>query len=172
MRTTALALCLTLAAGGIATAAAAQQGAPPPGPAMPMRGGMGRMGGGMGALMRADGNGDGIITREEAVAAADARFDALDTNHDGVVSPDEMRAGMPPMPPMPQGAGASPPPPAMPPLTRQQFHDRALRPFDRIDANHDGKIDQAEIAAYRAAMQQRRMERQDGGAPAPAGQPR
>ena len=159
---TLLALVLAtgvLATGTLTTAATAQQTAPSPAPTMPMRGGgMGMGGGGMAALLRADTNGDGVITREEAIAAADARFAALDTNHDGTLSAEELRAGMPPRP---QGADAPPMPP-MQPITREQYHDRALRPFDRIDTNHDGKIDQAELSAYRAMMQERRQERQAG----------
>lgn len=38
---------------------------------------------GLGHFARADANGDGTITRAEWVAAATARFDRLDTNHDG-----------------------------------------------------------------------------------------
>ncbi|MGD1903050.1 MAG: transaldolase [Geitlerinemataceae cyanobacterium] len=38
-------------------------------------------------------DGDGFITREEW-AGTDAVFDALDTNHDGKIAPDEMAAGL------------------------------------------------------------------------------
>lgn len=161
---------IAVAAGALAAgAAAAQTMVPPPpsppmAPSMPMRGGGGA---GMGGLMAADTNGDGIITRAEAVAAADARFDRLDTNHDGVLSPEEMQAGMP----MTRGnaggggggAGGGQGMAAMGPVTRTQYHDRALRPFDRIDTNHDGKLDQAELSAYRDMMRERRMERRGAG---------
>jgi Ca2+-binding EF-hand superfamily protein len=40
----------------------------------------------------ADANKDGRVSLQEATAAAAAHFDRLDTNHDGVVTPDEMRA--------------------------------------------------------------------------------
>ena len=162
-------LTLSMAGGLLAATADAQtvptqaRPAPSPTPAMPMRGG--GMGGGMGGLMRADADGDGTVTREEAVAAADARFAALDTNHDGSVTADEMRGGM--RNGGPQGAAAPPPPPPMPSMNRQQFHDGALRQFDRVDANHDAKVDQAEIGAYREMMRERRQERQ-GGAMRPA----
>lgn len=192
-------LSLALAASAFAAApVSAQQTdqmAPPPGA---MRdGGMGHGGGpgrGMGgggmvaALMRADTNGDGIITREEAIASSDAMFDRLDANHDGVLTPDEMQAargamrrgGTPPSGDM--GATPAPPPPAGAApmgMTRQQWHDRALRQFDRLDGNHDGKVDRTEIANYQSLMRERRMERrnnQSGGdmppppPPAPSGQ--
>ena len=156
---------IAVAAGALTAGGAIAQQAPqmPPNgqmpPAMPMRGG----GGGMGGLMAADTNGDGIITRAEAVAAADARFDRLDTNHDGVLSPDEMQAAMP----MAAGGGGGQGMAAMGPATRQQFHDRALRQFDRLDTNHDGTIDQAEMAAYRGMMRERRQERRGGDMPPP-----
>ena len=167
-------LTLSMAGGLLAATADAQtvptqaRPAPSPTPAMPMRGG--GMGGGMGGLMRADADGDGTVTREEAVAAADARFAALDTNHDGSVTADEMRGGM--RNGGPQGAAAPPPAAAVSPMAsmnRQQFHDGALRQFDRVDANHDGKVDQAEIGAYREMMRGRRQERQGGAMPPAAG---
>ena len=64
---------LTLAC--LAAPAVAQDAPPPP------------RGGGM---IRADTNGDGIITREEAIAQATERFDQLDINHDGKLTRDEL----------------------------------------------------------------------------------
>ncbi len=58
---------VTVAAGGIAAAS--------------MGASMGR--GPMGPFARADANGDGVVTRAEWIAAANARFDQFDTNHDG-----------------------------------------------------------------------------------------
>jgi hypothetical protein len=43
---------------------------------------------------RLDTDGDGKATAAEAEAEAAARFDKLDTNHDGTLSPEERRAGM------------------------------------------------------------------------------
>lgn len=40
--------------------------------------------------MRADANGDGVVTRAEFLAQAGARFDRMDANHDGKLTPDEM----------------------------------------------------------------------------------
>jgi Ca2+-binding EF-hand superfamily protein len=43
-------------------------------------------------FMRADTDGDGVITRDEALAASDKRFARLDTNGDGVLTQEEMNA--------------------------------------------------------------------------------
>lgn len=181
MRTALLALALTASGlvAGAAAAAAQQADQATPMPPMPMRGGGGGMGGmgGIAALMRADANHDGIITREEAVASSDTMFDRLDANHDNMVSPDEMRAGRDAMRPAgapPAGDMVATPPPPAPGgamtgrmLTRQQWHDRALVQFDRLDANHDGKIDRTEIANAQEAMRERRQERRGGDMAAP-----
>ena len=41
---------------------------------------------------RADGDGDGVLSLEEMVAAREAHFDAMDTNGDGTVSKAEWQA--------------------------------------------------------------------------------
>lgn len=123
---------------------------------------------------RADTNKDGAISREEAQARFNQRFDAMDKNHDGKVTPEEMRASR-------DGARAE--------RTGQMQarmddyfkrvdtnHDgrlsrdevnanmpRLARDFDRLDANHDGQLTQDEI---RAGMRERRPGgRPDGVAP-------
>ena len=78
-------------AGGMAIAQ--DMGPPPPG----------------GGMMRADTNGDGVITRQEAIDQATARFDRMDLNHDGKLDKSELaqvgrrmrenRGDMPPPPP-------------------------------------------------------------------------
>ena len=48
--------------------------------------------GGKALMKRIDTDGDGKVSRSEALAAAAARFDAADTNKDGFLTPEEMRA--------------------------------------------------------------------------------
>jgi uncharacterized low-complexity protein len=47
-----------------------------------------------GMMMRLDSNGDGKISKEEFMKGHQAMFDSMDTNHDGVVDSDEMKAQM------------------------------------------------------------------------------
>ena len=118
-------------------------------------------------LARADANGDGIVTREEMLADVDARFAKLDANHDGKITPEERqvfaegtrnravnRGDV-------NGDGT---------ITLEEQHARANKRFDRIDTNHDGKIDQAE----RDAVMQRMMSMRGGhgrAMPAPGAAP-
>lgn len=61
---------------------------------MMRRGGRGGHGGPGAMLRRADANGDGQVTRDEAQTAALARFDRADSDGDGTVTRDERRAAM------------------------------------------------------------------------------
>ena len=65
----------------------------------------------MGGMMAADTNHDGIITKDEAIAAADRRFDQIDANHDGKITPDEMMAYRDQMMARRGGGDNAPPPP-------------------------------------------------------------
>ncbi len=120
--------------------AQAQAGAPSP--TGGMRGGM------MGVQPDASGN----ITRAAALAAADQRFAAMDANHDGTVTPDEMRAYREQRraeQAARRGVGNQPGRSPRQPITADAFRARAAAMFDRLDTNHDGKIDATERAALR-----------------------
>lgn len=136
-----IAAVITLAADGTAYAlnppatdqmAASPQDAPQRGP------------GGM--LMRADTNGDGVITRQEFMAASDARFARMDANEDGKLTADERQGrrggGRMAAKLDANGDGA---------ITLDEQRAQAARTFDRLDRNKDGKIDASEIAAMRDA---------------------
>ena len=158
-------------------------------------------------LLRSDANRDGVITRAEATASADARFARFDADRDGSVTRREQRQakraarearraqpvtaaefqrkaqarfarldanrdGVLTAEERPQrrgmrgrgegrmgegggergmrGPGRGGPGVA---ITAVQFRTRALARFDAVDANRDGRVDQAEIAARRAAPQ-------------------
>ena len=129
-----------VAAAVLATPIVAQEtlgssGGPPPGR-------------GMGMMRMADANGDGVVTRDEYMAATDARFARMDRNGDGVLDDSERpgRYGGDGAPPQAQGRK----------ITREQFRTQQLRRFDRLDANHDGKVDQNEMAAAATLMRPRR----------------
>lgn len=94
--------------------------------ARPHRGRHGRHPGMM--LERADANRDGVITRAEASAAADARFAARDAR---------------------EGDRAKRAP------TQAQVRERALKLFDRVDTNRDGRVDAREREAFKLEMRAR-----------------
>ena len=110
MKTISLILALGLSA--LAVDAAAQAG-PASGAGGPM----------MERLKKADTNGDGMISREEAKALPriNEHFDEIDTNKDGQVTMDELRA----------------------------FHEKQKGGhFKKMDTDGDGKISRAEAAKF------------------------
>lgn len=92
-----------------------------------------------------DANGDGKVTRAEAEASAKARFDQLDANKDGKLTGDELpgkgrwgKRGAK------DGGGKDKTDVG---ISKQDFVDRSLKRFDRLDANGDGVVTQDEIDA-------------------------
>lgn len=86
-----------------------------------------------------DTNGDGVLSPDELAAATQSKFDAADTNKDGVISPEEQAATV--------GAFKQ---------TQQktygaQTNNKAVQlqnRFDAADANKDGTVSKAEYEAY------------------------
>ena len=163
------------------------QTTPAPAPApmpMPPRGGRGEGRGG-GGMMRADTNGDGIVTRAEAIAEADQRFARMDTDGDGQITAAEMQASRAMMQQRMEARGQDvpPPPPGGPKrtpgmgrgadpdgngiITRAEFEARAGTRFDRMDANHDGKLDRTELANRSEMRRDRRGDMGDAPPPPP-----
>jgi len=95
-------------------------------------------------MPRADRDGDGAVSRTEALAAAEARFRATDTDGNGVLSTperDAMRAryqGQRPGRGDRAGRGGGDV------ATLAEALQRAGARFDRMDANRDGKIEASE----------------------------
>lgn len=89
-------------------------------------------GGPGGMLMRADANGDGIITHAEWLAAAATRFERMDANKDGKLSGDELHG---------RDDGE---------ITKEAYMAKADERFQKLDTNHDGKITKDEIDAMTA----------------------
>ena len=136
--------------------------------------------------MRQDANQDCVATRAEAIAQADARFAQMDTDHDGRITAGKMRAYREalhdrvvasgrdvPMPPeggrKHDGTGRRMDPNGDGSVTREEFEARALKRFDRMDADHDGTIDATERANAAEMRHVDRRERRDGVTPpAPA----
>jgi len=114
-------------------------------------------------MARADANMDGKISRAEADAQARQRFDRLDANHDGFLTPDEMPG---PGARMIGRADAD----HDGKLARPEFLVQSGNRFDRIDANRDGQITADEMKAWgenaRAAQRASRTDPADAIAPA------
>ncbi|MBB3910369.1 EF-hand domain-containing protein [Sphingomonas desiccabilis] len=130
-----------------------------------------------GLMTMIDTNKDGVVTRDEAMAAADLQFARMDQNKDGKVDATEMR------PPHRRGgapaaadgkAPAGKPAPGMHraggmgqrmlarvdtnkdgAISREEFRAAAATRFERMDANRDGRIDAAEQNAMRERMKAR-----------------
>jgi len=113
-------------------------------------------------------NPERVMTRDDAMAQADRRFDKMDANKDGRIDASEIAAMRPAGPPpgaMPAADGAAPPPPRPGgrllarldtngdgAIDRAEFRAQAAQRFDRVDANKDGRIDADERQAARDAM--------------------
>lgn len=88
--------------------------------------------------LRADADGDGVVTRAEIEREAVDRFVMLDGNGDGTVSRDEFAAR--------SGAGRRRDPDRpRAPFTREKYVGRALSRFDRRDRDDDGRLSGEEL---------------------------
>lgn len=81
-------------------------------------------------LLRADTNRDGVVTRTEAAASADARFARFDADRNGSVTQEERRGAR-------RAARAER---RARPITAGQFQQRAQARFARLDADRDGVL--------------------------------
>lgn len=107
--------------------------------------------------------GSATVTRDQAEAKANERFDALDSNRDGALSAEEIAAAMP------AGGGRGPGGPGSGmrradadrdgKITKAEFAASQLRRFDSQDENKDGQLTKEERDAAMARM----MLRMQGG---------
>jgi len=136
-------------------------------------------------MARADGDGDGRVSKAEYIARADARFARMDKNGDGQLSADEMapRREMAAAPAAPAGTDTATPAPAAPMrsrmferldsnhdgmVSRDEYRAQVAVRFDRLDTNHDGFLDQSEMTAMRGRA--RGMMQGNGETPSPTPQ--
>ncbi|GAA0330069.1 EF-hand domain-containing protein [Sphingomonas oligophenolica] len=137
-------LFFAAALAGTMLGGAAMAGQSAPADQAPGHGGHGR-----GMMMRADTNGDGMISRAEFMAQADARFARMDKNGDGVITADEMG----------RMAGRGPGGGLMAAdtnhdgkISRAEFAAQAAAHFAKLDANGDGQISGEEMKAMMERM--------------------
>jgi Ca2+-binding EF-hand superfamily protein len=125
---------------------------------MPGGGRGGRMGERM--LGRIDTNGDGMISKAENRAAAEARFARMDANGDGTIGADERGKGMGKWKrgggrggeegarrdgPRPMDGGMKADANGDGVITRAEFDAQNAARFAAMDANKDGKLDKSEL---------------------------
>ena len=85
------------------------------------------------------------VTRDQAIASADARFQRMDANRDGRVTTDELQQ-------LRQNRTAQ---------RGERRAERQGQAFERIDANRDGQISREEFAQRRAMRAERQAQRGD-----------
>jgi Ca2+-binding EF-hand superfamily protein len=88
-----------------------------------------------------DTDGDGLVTRAEAHAAVDARFERLDANADGAISRDEIRRGFE--------------------SRRGQPRNGVGQRIQAADTDNDGALSLAELQAVRPQLSQERFSMMD-----------
>jgi Ca2+-binding EF-hand superfamily protein len=104
---------------------------------------------------RADTNHDGVVSREEFLAARAAQFDRFDRNHDGYL--DTADADVLPEPTgrmfqwMERLADAD----GDGRISRDEFNGMPVRGFERMDANQDGLLEPDEMQRVMHNAQQR-----------------
>ena len=126
-------------------------------------------------LKAADTDKDGFISKAEAEKSLPflaKHFDQIDTNKDGKISPDELKAMAEKM--HHRGPGARGPFAGADAnhdhvITRDEIlqrNQKVLQDFDAADTNQDGKLSRDEMKAWREKMREQRH--QHGDAPPPA----
>lgn len=103
-------------------------------------------------FLEADANTDGVLTRAEFDAGREAAFARLDTDHNGQLTRQEMRAERAERGPRGRRGDRHGGPPRLERadanndgnITRDEFLAGPIEMFSRIDANHDGVIQASE----------------------------
>lgn len=103
---------------------------------------------------RRDPWGDATVSRAGEEAKADERFDAMDTNHDGSLSADEMAAGAQSQRGPGGGGMRRADADGDGKVSKAEYLAAQLRRFDMQDADKDGQLTKVERDAARAQRMQ------------------
>lgn len=109
-------------------------------------------------IQRADRDGDGRVSKEEASGPLQEHFDRADANADGFVDSGELTAALPEIGPAAVGQDlrrrfAEADRNGDGKLSREEAPGLLGQSFDRIDANADGSIDEPEVRQFLNSMQ-------------------
>ena len=95
----------------------------------------------------ADPYGDATVAKADAAIVDAARFDQLDTNHDGNIAGDEVAAAGRGVGRADTNGDGS--------ISKAEFLAAQAGRFDMMDGSHDGQLTKAERDAFRAEMMER-----------------
>jgi hypothetical protein len=113
-----------------------------------------RMGHHGGGLRGADANNDGNITREEFLARPTEMFNRLDANHDGVIQASERPQRRERAEGGERHARVRPDADNNGTISQAEFAAMGGQMFERMDANHDGRITREEAQAQHGHRRQ------------------
>jgi Ca2+-binding EF-hand superfamily protein len=104
-----------------------------------------------------DADKDGLVSRDEVLAAGDRAFERLDADRDGYVTKEELLAAR-----KRHGTAATPAAAGDEAAREERATARRERWLERLDSDHDGRVSREEYRAWRAGLFDRLDKDKDG----------